>query len=581
MRATWWGATAKCRGGPTGHQADAGPMRPSRRRPVEVCDTRRRPCSEPYLIDPSRPTRVPTARPDPTAPEGADHPVDGHARVERVFDGLRDTLTRRFALLARWYWLAPLFAIVLFVAVMLAVFYALRQDELDRQHELLSRDVQETQQTIGARLLTMQDEMMQLAHDFGSGKDDEAGFMSSARTVLRAHPELISIAWVDTDRQWRRIVVSDVQFDGGPREEGDAIENAVSGGAYDAARDRRQPRYSGPYAAADGDMYIDLHVPLIAKDRFDGTLVAVTSLASLARLSISKEAAAQFNVSLVDGAGGLLVGRLGAGALKDARLTDGTFTLPLGPPLLDIYLRGTAFRIRSQLADKFLVWAGLRAVAADRLDAVLADAPPARTPGGRSRARSHLQPVARHPRGDRPSRSHHAAEPGLRAHPRPRTHQPAGCVAARPGPPRGSRRDQRRAAADRGGRRRQRVREPLPPLQRRRHDRIPLAGVELQSRPADPRRTSACCTRWPHDITQRRGAPARAAGRDRVPSRNGGFDAHRDARARHERAHHVRESGVLPGCSASRSTNCSAPRRRSRTGRPSATTRATAACGRC
>ncbi len=32
-------------------------------------------------------------------------------------------------------------------------------------------------------------------------------------------------------------------------------------------------------------------------------------------------------------------------------------TLPLGPPLNDVYLQATAYRTRSQLADKFLVWA--------------------------------------------------------------------------------------------------------------------------------------------------------------------------------------------------------------------------------
>ena len=299
------------------------------------------------------------ALPDPAAPADHDVVVDDRGRIERVTDAVRDAIARRVAALARWYWLAPLFAIVLFVAVMLAVFYTLRLDELDRQHQVLFRDVQETQQTIGARLLTIQDDMVQLTHEFDRSKEEEANFLSGARTLVRAHPELISVAWIDTDRMWRRIVMSDAQFDGGPREEGDAIENAVSRVAFEAARDRRQPRYSAPYAAADGDMYMELHVPLNDGGRFDGTLVAVTSLAGLARHAVSKEAAAQFKVSLVDSAGNTLVGKLGPGGLQDPRLTDGAFTLPLGPPLSDLYLRGMAFRTRSQLADKFLVWAVL------------------------------------------------------------------------------------------------------------------------------------------------------------------------------------------------------------------------------
>ena len=297
-----------------------------------------------------------------TEPDATDAGVhESHDRrgddVERAIDRLRLAVTQRFHRFARWYWLAPLFAIVLFVAVMLAVFYTLRQDELDRQRQVLFRDVQETQQAIGARLLSVQDQMIELSHEFDRRNEQEAAFASSARTLLRAHPELMSVAWIDNDRMWRRIVVADVQFNGGPREEGDAIENAVSRVAFEAARDRRQPRYSVPYAASDGDMYIELQVPLYERERFDGTLVAVTSLASLARFAISREASGQFDITLVDSAGRTLAGKLGAGGVQDALPADSTFSLPLAAPLSDLYLRGSSFRTRSQLADKFLAWA--------------------------------------------------------------------------------------------------------------------------------------------------------------------------------------------------------------------------------
>ncbi len=60
---------------------------------------------------------------------------------------------------------------------------------------------------------------------------------------------------------------------------------------------------------------------------------------------------------LVDSNGRTLASRLGPGGLVDSQLTASTVTLPLGPPLNDVYLKATAFRTRSQLADKFLVWA--------------------------------------------------------------------------------------------------------------------------------------------------------------------------------------------------------------------------------
>lgn len=263
---------------------------------------------------------------------------------------------RRFASLARWYWLAPLFAIVLFIAVMLAVFFTLRYDELDRQHQALYRDVESIQQAMVARLSVSQEEVAEIAHDFETSGDAHA-LVANARALLRTQRSLMSIAWIDPQRVWQHVVVSDVLFDGGPREEGDALENAVSRVAFDAARDRNQPRYSAAYAAPDGDMYVELHVPMFKDGTFHGTVVAVTSLASLARLSDPNDPSSSTNLALVDANGKRLAGLLGPGKAPDAKLGEQSVILALGAPLPDLYLRATAFRTRSQLANNFLVWA--------------------------------------------------------------------------------------------------------------------------------------------------------------------------------------------------------------------------------
>ena len=280
--------------------------------------------------------------------------------LKRSWLQFRSGSARRLALLGRWYWLAPLLSIILFIAVMLAVFYALREDELDRQQQTLYRDTDVVQQAIRARLSTNQEDLIQLSHEFSAAAGDELAFLSSARAILRVHPALMSVAWVDTERVWRRVVSSDVQFDGGPREEGDAIENAVSRVAYESARERRTPVYSAPYAAADGDMYIELHVPLYENNVFEGTVVSVTSLASLMRNAVTKDSPSRYSLSLTDGNGAPLARTSGVSGPTSAReIQRGAITasLPLGYPLSDIYLRAAAYRTRSNLADNFLVWA--------------------------------------------------------------------------------------------------------------------------------------------------------------------------------------------------------------------------------
>ncbi len=265
---------------------------------------------------------------------------------------------RRIALLGRWYWLAPLFSIVLFIAVMLAVFYALRQDDLERQHQSLYREADAAQQAARARLLTNQEEVIQLARGFQPDDEDEKAFTGTAKSILRAHPALMSLAWIDTDRIARRVVSSDVQFDGGPREEGDAIENAVAREAFDNAQARHAFAYSAPYAAADGDTYIELHVPLYVQGEFRGTMVAVTSLASLVRVVVPPlSPGVRYAFTLTDSTGEALARTQASAAAREAPKGAISVKLPLGYPLSDLYLVASSYPTNSWLATNFLVWA--------------------------------------------------------------------------------------------------------------------------------------------------------------------------------------------------------------------------------
>ena len=295
--------------------------------------------------------------PPPELPAGREATADRVAtRLLALMRQLQRRTIDRAALAARWYWLTPLFAIVLFIGVMLALFYALRQDEVDRQHQTLYRDVEWAQQAILARLQTNQDEVIALTRDFGPEASKDEAFRTRAREAMRAHPAILTIAWIDASRIWRRVIASDILFDGGPHDEGDDLEGAASRAAFEAARERHLPTYSAPYAA-DRDTYLELHVPVYDNDEFGGTVVAVTSVASLARAAVPKEATQKYTVMLVDASGRTLAGMLGAGSLPGDRRPAFSVDLPLGAPVSDMTLRVTAYHTRSNLTENFLVWA--------------------------------------------------------------------------------------------------------------------------------------------------------------------------------------------------------------------------------
>ena len=61
--------------------------------------------------------------------------------------------------------LAPLAAVVLFMAAIVSAFWYLRIKEMDREQEAVRRDVEYAQQRVRLRLLERQEQLMRIARD--------------------------------------------------------------------------------------------------------------------------------------------------------------------------------------------------------------------------------------------------------------------------------------------------------------------------------------------------------------------------------------------------------------------------------
>ena len=61
--------------------------------------------------------------------------------------------------------LAPLAAVVLFLAAIVSAFWYLRAEEVEREQESVKRDVEYAQQRLRLRLLERQEQLMRLARD--------------------------------------------------------------------------------------------------------------------------------------------------------------------------------------------------------------------------------------------------------------------------------------------------------------------------------------------------------------------------------------------------------------------------------
>ena len=101
--------------------------------------------------------------------------------------------------------LAPVAAVLLFLAAIVSAFGYLRLEEMDREQEAVKRDVEYAQQRVRLRLLERQEQLMRIARDISNKEVDPEEFMGRAESMVSQYPELQAVTWID---ERRRILAS-------------------------------------------------------------------------------------------------------------------------------------------------------------------------------------------------------------------------------------------------------------------------------------------------------------------------------------------------------------------------------------
>ena len=97
--------------------------------------------------------------------------------------------------------LAPLAAVLLFLAAIVSAFWYLRLEEMDREQEAVKRDVEYAQQRVRLRLLERQEQLMRIARDISNKEVDAEEFAARAESMVVQYPELQALTWIDGRRR--------------------------------------------------------------------------------------------------------------------------------------------------------------------------------------------------------------------------------------------------------------------------------------------------------------------------------------------------------------------------------------------
>jgi len=259
--------------------------------------------------------------------------------------------------------LGPLISVLLFLAAIIAAFWTLRNEEIDREADAVQRDTEIAQQQIRLYLTDDQEQLMRLARDIGDGGLDTQGFAAAAAEMARERPAVTHVSWVGPQRELRATHATAV-FHPEANPSGGAIAPELPAAgvtseaerAFNYARNLRGPVYSAAFRGASGAPAFQLHVPVFVQSRFAGVLVTEYAIEPLLRQMVPPEVTQRHTVAVVDASGKELAGSVlqmpGQVSNRPTIVVD----LPLAPAANGLALRGMGWRTSVGLVGNALFW---------------------------------------------------------------------------------------------------------------------------------------------------------------------------------------------------------------------------------
>lgn len=265
----------------------------------------------------------------------------------------------------RFITLGPLLAVVLFLAAVIAAFGYLRIEEIDREQQAVTRDVEYAQQRLRLRLLERQEQLMRIGRDISNKEIDADEFVSQAESLINQYPELMAVSWIDSKRRVNASYVSPSANASQLRTAGEQLKVGETDGTFGLARDLRQPVYSRPLIGIEKNGYnaptLQLQVPLDDQGKFSGVIMGEYSIDGLLRFGVPTEVTAKYAVALTDDNDVVLAGNLPPARKGAARLlpwTEGAakYEIPVSPVGNGLLIRAEGYRASLGVVGSGFFW---------------------------------------------------------------------------------------------------------------------------------------------------------------------------------------------------------------------------------
>jgi len=282
--------------------------------------------------------------------------LDPRASLRRWWKGQTAHRQDRLAMLA------PLAAVLLFLAAILSAFAYLRFEEIAREREAIHRDVEYSQQRVRLRLLEQQEQLMRFAREMAGHEVTEDNFLKRAEAFANQFPEIQSMTWMDDSYKERGFFDTSGVLARSSKQSAQvrrSMEETVHN--FLLVRDVLLPIYSNPRKQDNGPTLVQLHLPLIDKTRFKGDLIVTYTVDAIFRYGVPSEVTSKYAIAFLDGDGKVLAGTslvektLARSFLPWANEVN-AYQLPVSPVGNGLSLRGQAYRTSLGVIGSGLFW---------------------------------------------------------------------------------------------------------------------------------------------------------------------------------------------------------------------------------
>ncbi len=264
----------------------------------------------------------------------------------------------------RFITLGPLFTVMLFLAAVVAAFGYLRIEEIDREQQAVTRDVEYAQQRLRLRLLERQEQLMRIGRDVSNKEVDTKEFIIEAEALVNQYPELMTVSWIDSKRRIKVAYVSPSASASQVHTAGEQLKGDETVSTYELTRDLRQPVYSRPLMVQNAKQYnaasLQLQVPLDEQGKFAGVIMGEYSIDGLLRFGVPTEITAKYAVALVDDQHVVLAGNLpprnAAARLLPWEEGAAKYEMPVSPVGNGLLIRAESYRASLGVVGSGFFW---------------------------------------------------------------------------------------------------------------------------------------------------------------------------------------------------------------------------------